>query len=174
MHPAKKKFLLLLLLVFASVCAAQAEVGGKITWIVKDQTASVIGGAAVVVTNTQTGVKLTGTTDADGVFTFPVLGVGQYQIDVTSDGFKAYRRTGIVIDIDSALVLDVTLQVKEQDQSIMVTEDAAHVETTDTQLGQVPGSKKVTEIPLNGRTYTDLFALQVGVTPITTETIAAD
>jgi hypothetical protein len=50
----------------------------------------------------------------------------------------------------------------------VVTEDAAQVETTDTQLGQVLGSKKVMEIPLNGRSYTDLFATQVGVTPLTT------
>ena len=65
-------------------------------------------------------------------------------------------------------MLDVTLQVKEQDQSVVVTEGAAQIETTDTQLGQVLGSKKVTEIPLNGRSYTDLFATQVGVTPLTT------
>src|SRR5258708_26897362 len=62
----------------------------------------------------------------------------------------------------------VTLQVKEQDQSVVVTENAAQVEAADTQLGQVLGSKKVTEIPLNGRSYTDLFATQVGVTPLTT------
>jgi hypothetical protein len=168
MHGAREKFLFLLILMLVFVSAARAEVGGQITGVIKDQTGSVIPGATVVVTNTQTGVKLTITTDQDGVFTFPVLAVGQYQIDVTSDGFKAYRKTGITIDINSALVLDVTLQVKEQDQSIMVTEDAAQVETTDTQLGQVLGSKKVTEIPLNGRSYTDLFATQVGVTPLTT------
>jgi len=168
MYGAGEKFLILVVLLITFVSAAPAEVGGKITGAVKDQTGSVIPGAVVVVTNTQTGVRFTVTTDQDGVFTFPVLAVGQYQIDVTSDGFKAYRKTGVAIDINSALVLDVTLQVKEQDQSIMVTEDAAQVETTDTQLGQVLGTKKVTEIPLNGRTYTDLFALQVGVTPITT------
>ena len=168
MHFAREKFPLLLVLVFALVSVARAEVGGKITGVVKDQTGSVIAGASAIATNTQTGVKLTTTTDQDGVFTFPVLSVGQYQIDVTSDAFKSYRKTGLVIDINSALVVDVTMQVKEQDQSIMVTENAAQVETTDTQLGQVLGSKKVTEIPLNGRSYTDLFALQVGVTPITT------
>ncbi len=168
MHGAREKFLILIVLLFTFVSAAPAEVGGKITGVVKDQTGSVIAGAVVVVTNTQTGVKLTTTTDQDGVFTFPVLSVGHFQIDVTSDAFKPYRKTGLAIDINSALVVDVTLQVKEQDQSIMVTEDAAQVETTDTQLGQVLGTKKVAEIPLNGRSYTDLFALQVGVTPITT------
>jgi hypothetical protein len=168
MHRAKEKILFLLFAILVVASAVQAEVTGKITGVVKDQSGSLIVGAAAVVTNTATGVKQTTKTDQDGVFTFPVLSVGQYQIDVTSDGFKEYRKTGLVIDIDSALVVDVTLQVKEQDQSIVVMEDAAQVETTDTQLGQVLGTKKVTEIPLNGRSYTDLFALQVGVTPITT------
>jgi hypothetical protein len=168
MHVVRKNLLFLLVLGFAFVSAVRAEVGGKITGVVKDQTGSAIAGANVVVTNAQTGVKLTATTDQDGVFTFPVLSVGQYQIDVSADAFKPYRKTGLVMDINSALVVDVTLQVQEQDQSIIVTENAAQVETTDTQLGQVLGTKKVTEIPLNGRTYTDLFALQVGVTPITT------
>ena len=168
MQSAKQKILFVLITVVLIASAARAEVGGKITGVVKDQTGSVIPGVTVVISNTQTGVKLSTTTDQDGVFTFPVLSVGQYQIDVTSDAFKSFRKTGLVIDINSALVLDVTLQVKEQDQSIMVMENTAQVETTDTQLGQVLGSKKVTEIPLNGRSYTDLFATQVGVTPLTT------
>jgi len=145
-----------------------AEVGGKITGVVKDQSGAVIPRAAVAVTNTQTGAKLSATTDGEGAFTFPVLAVGQYQVDVAVDGFQPYRKTGLAIDINSALVLDVTLQLREQDQSVVVTEGATQVETTDTQLGQVLGTKKVTEIPLNGRSYTDLFALQVGVTPVTT------
>jgi hypothetical protein len=168
MHGVKERLVFLLIAVFVVAFAAYPEVGGKITGVVKDQSASVIAGATVVITNTQTGTQLTAITDQGGVFTFPVLPVGQYQIDVTSDAFQPYRKTGLVIDINSALVLDVTLQVKQQDQSIVVTEDAAQVETTDTQLGQVLGSKKVTEIPLNGRSYTDLFATQVGVTPLTT------
>jgi len=168
MYGVKERIMFLLVAVFVVAFAARAEVGGKITGVVKDQTGSAIPGATVVITNTQTGTKLTATTDQEGVFTFPVLSVGQYQVDVTSDGFQPYRNSRLVIDINSALVLDVTLQVKQQDQSIVVTEDSAQVETTDTQLGQVLGSKKVTEIPLNGRSYTDLFATQVGVTPLTT------
>jgi hypothetical protein len=62
----------------------------------------------------------------------------------------------------------VTLQISEQNQTVTVTEGAARVETSDTQLGQVINAKQVTSIPLNGRSYTDLFAMQVGVTPLTT------
>jgi hypothetical protein len=168
MHRVKKKVLYLLVAILVVSCAVEAEVTGKITGVVTDQSGSVVMGASVVVTNTATGIKQTIKTDQNGVFTFPVLPVGQYRIDVTLDGFKDYTRSGLAIDIDSALVVDVTLQLKEQEQSVVVTENAAQVETTDTQLGQVLGTKKVTEIPLNGRSYTDLFALQVGVTPITT------
>jgi Carboxypeptidase regulatory-like domain len=168
MQGAKGRILFLLVAVFVIAFTVRAEVGGKITGVVKDQTGSAIPGAAVVVTNVQTGLKVAATTDQDGIFTFPVLSIGEYRIDVTSDAFQSYRKLGLVIDINSALVLDVVLQVKSQDQSIVVSENAAQVETSDTQLGQVLGSKKVTEIPLNGRSYTDLFATQVGVTPLTT------
>src|SRR6202790_3781248 len=168
MHGVRKMFLFVLALVFVFVSVASAEVGGKITGVVKDQSGSVIAGSGVVATNAATGVKYTTMTAQDGVFTFPILPVGQYQIDVSMDGFTAYRKTGLVIDIDSALVVDVTLQVKVQRESITVSENAVQVETTDTQLGQVLESTQVTAIPLNGRSYTDLFALQVGVTPITT------
>ena len=58
----------------------------------------------------------------------------------------------------------------EQHEAVVVTESAAHVETSDTQFGQVTDSRQVTSIPLNGTSYSDLFALQVGVTPITAST----
>ena len=168
MFASGKKNLFLLVAVFLFVVVVRADVGGKITGSVKDQTGSVIPGATVVLTNSQTGVTLTLTTGADGVFTFPVLAVAQYQLDVASEGFQPYRKTGLAIDIGSALVLDVTLQIAQQSQTVVVTEGGAQVETADTQLGQVLGGQKVTEIPLNGRSYTDLFATQVGVTPLTT------
>lgn len=147
---------------------ASADVGGKITGTVRDETGGVIPGSTVSAVNTATGVALTTTTNDEGVFTFPVLQVGQYEIDVTANGFRPYRRAGLVIDINAALVVDATLQVGEQRNTVTVMEQATRVETTDTQLGQVIGSKQVTEVPLNGRSYTDLFATQGGVSPMTT------
>jgi Carboxypeptidase regulatory-like domain len=55
------------------------------------------------ITNAQTGTQLTAITDQGGVFTFPVLPVGQYQLDLTSHAFQPYRKTGLVIDINSYL-----------------------------------------------------------------------
>jgi hypothetical protein len=148
--------------------AAWADVGGKISGVVKDQTDAGIAGATVVAVNIATGVKQTTKTEEQGSYAFPILPVGEYEINVTADGFKPNKTKGLAVDINSALTVDVTLQLSEQDQTVTVTEGAAKVETSDTQLGQVIDSKQVTSIPLNGRSYTDLFAMQVGVTPLTT------
>jgi hypothetical protein len=159
---------LVALSVLFQLTAAWADVGGKITGTVKDQTNAVIAGATVVAVNTATQVKQTTKTDEQGSYSFPVLPVGQYEIDVTADGFKPNKTRSLAIDINAALTVDVTLQVSDQNQTVSVNEGAARVETSDTQLGQVIDSKQVTSVPLNGRSYTDLFAMQVGVTPLTT------
>ena len=164
----KNPIVLISLGILLAASAGRAEVGGKITGVVKDQTDAVIAGATVVAVNTATGVKQTLKTDQQGNYSFPVLPVGQYEIEVTADGFKPNKTTNLKIDINTALTVDVTLQVSDQDQTVTITEGAARVETSDSQLGQVLESKQVTSLPLNGRSYTDLFATQVGVTPLTT------
>src|SRR5580692_11623774 len=160
--------LVAVLSVLFPLIATRADVGGKITGVVKDQTDAVIAGAKVVAINTATGIKQTTKTDDQGSYAFPVLPVGRYEIDVTADGFKPNKTRSLAIDINAALTVDVTLQVSDQSQTVTVTEGAARVETSDTQLGQVINSQQITSIPLNGRSYTDLFATQVGVTPLTT------
>jgi len=163
---ARMLFILVAVLTWSG--AASADVGGKITGTVKDQTNGVIPGAAVTAVNTATGVKQTTQSDPQGSYTFPVLPVGQYEIDVTADGFKPNRTRDLVINVGTSLTIDITLELSSQNETVTVTENAAQVETSDTQLGEVIGSKQVTSIPLNGRSYTDLFAMQVGVTPLTT------
>lgn len=148
--------------------AAHAQTSGRITGVVRDPSGAVVPGASVEMKNAATGVTQSVQTDEEGAYTFPVLAVGQYGMTVRMGGFKEFRRDGLEIDLNAALTMDVTLQVDEQSQSVVVVEGATQVETTDTQLGQVVGGKQVTQIPLNGRSYTDLLALQVGVTPITT------
>jgi hypothetical protein len=87
-----------------------ADIGGRITGTVTDQTGAVIPGATAVLVNTATGVSQTATTNDGGAYTFPVVSVGEYEIDVTVAGFKPYRRTRLVIDINSALVVAARLR----------------------------------------------------------------
>jgi hypothetical protein len=150
--------------------SAVADVGGKVTGVVKGPNGDAISGATVVVGNTATGLKQTTTTDEQGLYSFPVLAVGQYDMEISCPGFQTYRRTGLTINVKSALQEDVTLRLREQSESVTVTEaaDQVHIETADTELGQTLQSARIAEVPLNGRSYTNLLAVQTGVTPVAT------
>lgn len=175
MNRAEMRFIFLAVVVVLSSYAALGDVGGKIAGTVKDQTDAALEGVTVTAVNTATGAKQTTKTDAQGTYSFPVLSVGQYELDVAADGFRPYRRTGLVIDVNSALVVDVSLQVAERNETVTVTEagDSVQVEKADTEMGQTINEKRITEVPLNGRSYTDLLAIQAGVNPATTNVNAS-
>ena len=120
--------------------------------------------------HTGTGVKVSTATDEKGVYAFPLLPVGRYDIAIDVPGFRPYRFTGIVVDSDSASIIDATLTVGTRADSVIVEDTAAHAETSDTQMGEVISGSQIAAVPLNGRSYTDLLALQPGVAPATSLT----
>ena len=149
---------------------AFAGVGGSISGTVKDPSGAAIAKASVTLTNPSTGVLQSASADGRGTYAFPVLPVGGYVLEVNHPGFKPYRRTGIVLDANSSLLLDVVLQVGERTDAITVSENAVHVETSSSQMGEVITGSTMTGVPLNNRSYTDLLALQSGVAPATSIT----
>jgi hypothetical protein len=155
-----------LLALFGS--ARAADTSGKILGTVKDPAGNLIPHASVTLTNRATGIKQATQGDNAGAFAFPIVPVGSYELVVTMENFRPYKRTDLVIDLGSAIQLEIPLELAGVNESVTVTEDAAQVETSDTKLGQVIGNRQVTALPLNGRSYTDLLAIQGGVTPITT------
>jgi hypothetical protein len=144
---------------------AWASITGSISGVVTDQNGGVVVGAKVAAIETQTGVRSEITTDSQGFYNFPALAVGKYDVEVQSPGFKLYRQSGLVIDVNSALRVDVRLQVGEVSERVTVSSEAVHVETESTQNGQVINGAKILAIPLNGRSYTDLLSSQPGVVP---------
>ena len=109
-------------------------------------------------------------TDGTGTYSFPVLPVGNYVLEVNQPGFRPYRRTGIMLDTNSALLLDLVLQVGPWIDIITVSDTAAHIETSSSQMGEVISSSTDDWSPVDGRSYTDLLALQSGVAPATSIT----
>jgi Carboxypeptidase regulatory-like domain/TonB dependent receptor len=155
------------LLLSASLWAGER---GRISGTIRDASGAVIAGAHVTVTNDETGVSRTTITDDSGAYTVVDLPVGRYDIFVENKGFRPYRRTGVALNVNSALLIDAKLELGKDTQEITVEESAVHAETADTQMGEVITGKKMTAVPLNGRSYTDLLALQPGVTPATSLT----
>ena len=157
-------FLFLLLLLGTNVLAS---VTGSISGTISDPAGAVITGATVTAIEDQTGVRHHAATDRKGFYSFLALPVGTYTIEVQEVGFREARRTGIVIDANSALRIDLRLEVGAVHEQMIVSSSAVQVETTNTQMGEVIGSTKMESLPLNGRSYTDLLALQPGVAPET-------
>ena len=165
MYSCKRLPMFLLLL---SGTAALASITGSISGIVTDPSSAVVAGVAVKATNVQTGVEQTTTTDAKGFYSFPALPIGTYTIRVHKEGFSNFEQQNIVIDANSVVRADAKLQVGGIQQQVTVSSTAVQVETTNTQMGEVITGSSMTSIPLNGRSYTDLLALQPGVVPQST------
>ena len=158
-------------LLFAALgCTLWASDGGSLLGTITDPNGAAVPRAKVTATEMSTAVKQTITTDGRGFYSFQSLPVGRYDVQVDASGFKPLRRTGVVIDVDSKVVVDASLAIGERTDTVTVSESAAHVETVDTQMGEVITGKQMTAVPLNGRSYTDLLALQSGVVPVTSLT----
>ena len=164
------RLLLGLLLLLFGLDPLVAGEGGRIAGTVLDSSSAVVIGACVTLTSVDTGVSRITTSDERGTYVFTELAVGHYELSVESAGFRSYRRTGITLDVDSSLLIDAKLEVGRDTQEVKVEEASVHVETSDTQLGDTITATKMTAMPLNGRSYTDLLSLQPGVLPATSVT----
>jgi hypothetical protein len=167
----RSQFLILLsLIAFLLPLAAHAGVGGSVSGTVTDASGAVVARAHITAINTNTGIRQAVITDDRGFYSFPSLPVGRYDLEFTTTAFRPYRRTGVNIDANSALTVDAVLEVGERSDAVTVIENSVHVETTSTQMGEVISGAEMTAVPLNGRSFTDLLALQPGVVPVTTIT----
>ena len=155
--------IVLLLMTFGMAQNAMAGVTASILGTVKDSTGAVIPGARVTATNVDTHVSQTVLTNGDGAYVFPALQTGNYEISVSITGFKSFKQTGIVLNVNDALTIDTPLQIGQAQDVITVSSDTLRVEAASTQLGEVIEGKQMAAVPLNGRSYTDLLALQPGV-----------
>jgi hypothetical protein len=153
-----------------SASLSWASSAASISGTIRDVSGSVVPNAKITLQETTTGIISHQQTDSRGHYIFPVLGVGHYDLEVEASGFKIYRRLNITLDAAAALTLDANLTVGSDVERVEVTDEAIHVETTATQMGEVISGREMTAVPLDGRSYTDLLSLQPGVAPATSIT----
>jgi hypothetical protein len=168
-YPIPKVVRLSLMIVVLSCVSVWAAAVGGISGTVTDQTGAVVPNTTVAARNLDTTVQQATTTNADGFYAFTALPVGRYEIEVLHEGFKPYKRTGLVIDVNTQLREDISLTMGEQSQEVVVSDTAVHVETDSTQVGEVVTGTEITAVALNGRSFTDLLALQPGIVPMSTQ-----
>jgi hypothetical protein len=160
--------LILCLAIIGLICVvpAFAAITGVVSGTVTDPAGAVVQGSGVTVLNQETGIRQTTTTDSKGFYSFPALDVGIYTVSISKTGFESYQQVGIKVDANSSVRTDVQLKIGSVTQVEEVTSDSVQVETQSTQVGELIESKKITAVPLNGRAFTDLLALQPGA-PLT-------
>jgi carboxypeptidase family protein/TonB-dependent receptor-like protein len=159
---------LVIAFVFCACRAAFAQVGGSISGTIRDASGGVISGATVTAANTVLAAQVVAVSDAQGFYSLPKLPVGRYDLTFQIEGFKPQKRTGVVVDADAAVQVNATLEVGTQAETVTVTANQIRVDTVSTQLGEVVQARTMTTLSLNGRSYTDLLAIQPGVIPATT------
>lgn len=159
------RLLLVLVITSVFVVSAHAAITGVISGTIGDQTGAIIPGVTVTAVDDATGVRHTTVSDSSGFYSFPTLDVGNYTVSVAHAGFQSYRKTAIRVDANSSVRTDIVLSLGSVEQIETVTSNMVQVETQSTQLGEVIEATKITAVPLNGRAFTDLLALQPGVSP---------
>lgn len=155
--------LLLLLTVGSRGLWAQID-AGSITGTVTDHSGAVIAGAKVIITNQDTGVATTTTTNSGGTYVVSALKVGTYTITVESQGFQKSVHTGIVLNVQDRKQVDAILELGELSQEVKVSGDVPLLQTESAGVGEVIAQRTIVDLPLNGRQYDQLALLVPGVT----------
>jgi hypothetical protein len=151
------------LLLASWVAPGWAQTQGGITGTVTDASGGAIPGATVTVTNTATRGTRTTTTNAEGLYNFPSLPPGTYELKVELEGFKIAEVSSFKVDIQQTVRRDVELEVGTLQETVSVTAAATLLNTESTTIGTVIENKVVTELPLNGRQYLNLVAIAPNV-----------
>ncbi len=137
---------------------------GRILGGVTDQTGGFISGATVTIIDTQRNLARTLTADAAGEYNAPNLLPGTYTVRAAYQGFKTEERSGVILEVNQDLRVDLTLQPGQQTERIVVTEALPMVETSNAELGGTLQSEIIADLPMNGRNFANLLQLRPGVT----------
>ena len=155
-----KRLLLGLLLLAPGLLSAQgvAAISGR----VEDSTGSSVGGVTVTVKSIETGAARSVTTDADGNFRVLSLPVGQQELKAEKPGFKTVVRTGINLAVGQEAVVNLQLEVGDLVQQVTVVAETPVVNATTSSVSGVVNEQEIKDLPLNGRSFDNLIALNPG------------
>ena len=154
-------------LVFTLICLAALPLGaqtfGEIAGEVKDPSGAAVGKASVTATNAGTAAVRTTTSNSQGLFSFPSMNPGSYSVKVEVQGFRT-AVSALELQVQQTARVDFSLQVGELGQTVEVSAASAALNTEDATVGTVIETRRITELPLNGRNYLQLIALSPNVT----------
>ncbi|MBI3940238.1 MAG: carboxypeptidase regulatory-like domain-containing protein, partial [Acidobacteria bacterium] len=156
-------FFEVVVLVFAGWVALGQVSTGTLSGVIKDSSGALLPGVNVTVKQVDTGQTRVIITDDGGRYRIPQLALGNYEVVAELAGFQTSLRRGITLMVGQEETVDFTLTVGEISERVEVTGEAPLIETTGTALGGVVDTRRIQDLPLNGRNYFQLATLQPGV-----------
>jgi hypothetical protein len=161
-HAGYRWYLVPLFLVFACV-GIYAQQNSEISGIITDQSGAVVPGAHVTLTNPATGAVVTTDSNDTGLFTFPALNIGTYDLKVTAKGFQTYVDNGLVLNVSQTLRSDVHMAVGSDTQTVTVQATALTVQTDSNVVSTLIDNTQFSKIATENRNFAALAALGLGV-----------
>jgi hypothetical protein len=144
--------------------AGWSQTTATIVGTVTDTSGAVVPNVSITVTSQDTGLTRKITSNQGGNYVAPLLPVGHYSITAEANGFKKKTTTGIVVQVDQEPRVDIVLEVGAVNESVTVSGEATQLQTENAVVGQVVDTRYTTEIPLNGRDFSQLLLLSPGTT----------
>src|SRR5262245_42919067 len=154
---------ILLLLVVLGPSYAQTP-SGEISGVVSDSAGSVVSAVRITLTNVATNAVREAETNDAGLYSFPALPPGIYNLRVERQGFRAIERRNIEVLVGSANRIDLTLEIGEVSSVVEIAGGAPVLQSENASIGTVIENRSVVELPLNGRNYLQLTSLIPGAT----------
>ena len=165
-----RRVLVIVSLQFAAFTPLQAQVDtATILGTVTDPSGAAIPSVKVTARNQDTGFSRTATSSGDGNYLIPLVPIGpHYEVTAEAPGFKNFTQTGIALQLNQNARLDIHLQIGQVGETVEVTAAAPLIDTHSATNGEVVETKRLVELPLNGRNPLQLAGLVPGVTALST------
>ena len=157
------------LLLLTAVPVRAQVAGASLSGTVKDASGGFVPEVQITIENQQTNIVRSLTTDKSGFYSAPNLPAGAYTITASISGFRTETRKDLVLSVGALQELDFTLNVGQSSERVEVTTEVPVVELVSSAVGSVVNTTTIRELPLNGRSWTDLTVLQPGVSPVVTQ-----
>ena len=161
-YPMWRISLLLMLGLVLLGTVAYGQETASIVGTVTDPSGAAVPGAKITITNTETGIVRSTTTNTTGSYAARELAIGHYNVRVEAAGFKASERTGITLNVNDTVRADAALQVGEAKESVTVEANAIQVQADTNEVSQTITAAQVSDLATNGRNVIQLAALVPG------------
>ena len=164
LHNAKTLLSLLLLVLTPALVFGQASFEAQVRGVVHDASGSVIVGAKVIITDVDTNISNSATTNDRGYYIFNGLRPATYIVKAEAPGFRAEETKNVVVGVSQHTNIDFALQVAGLETSVTIIEAAPTLETGDSEIGTTVTGQYTRDMPLYGRSYFALVFLTGGIT----------